>query len=76
MIVVEDVHKRYTTRRGVGDWVLRGVNMVIPTGRSVGLVGANGAGKSTLLRIIGGAEITDITRRNAEEMLRGERVDK
>ncbi len=56
MIVVEDVHKRYTTRRGVGDWVLRGVNMVIPTGRSVGLVGANGAGKSTLLRIIGGAD--------------------
>ncbi len=56
MIVVEDVHKRYTTRRGVGDWVLRGVNMVIPTGRSVGLVGANVAGKSTLLRIIGGAD--------------------
>ena len=56
MIVVEDVHKRYTTRRGVGDWVLRGVNMVIPTGRNVGLVGANGAGKSTLLRIIGGAD--------------------
>jgi capsular polysaccharide transport system ATP-binding protein len=56
MIIVEDVHKRYTTRRGVGDWVLRGVNMVIPDGRSVGLVGANGAGKSTLLRIIGGAD--------------------
>lgn len=56
MIVVEDVHKRYTTRRGVGDWVLRGVNMVIPTGRSVGLIGSNGAGKSTLLRIIGGAD--------------------
>lgn len=56
MIIVEDVYKRYTTRRGVGDWVLRGVNMVIPDGRSVGLVGANGAGKSTLLRIIGGAD--------------------
>lgn len=56
MIVVEDVHKRYTTRQGVGDWVLRGVNLVIPKGRSVGLVGANGAGKSTLLRIIGGAD--------------------
>ena len=56
MIIVEDVHKRYTTRRGVGDWVLRGVNLVIPTGRSVGMVGANGAGKSTLLRIIGGAD--------------------
>ena len=56
MIVVRDVHKRYTTRHGVGDWVLRGINMVIPTGRSVGLVGSNGAGKSTLLRIIGGAD--------------------
>lgn len=56
MITIENVHKRYTTRRGVGDWVLRGVNMVIPTGRSVGLVGVNGAGKSTLLRIIGGAD--------------------
>ena len=56
MIVVENVHKRYTTRRGVGDWVLRGINLMIPTGRSVGLVGANGAGKSTLLRIIGGAD--------------------
>lgn len=56
MITIENVHKRYTTRRGVGDWVLRGVNMVIPSGRSVGLVGVNGAGKSTLLRIIGGAD--------------------
>ena len=56
MIAVRDVHKRYTTRRGVGDWVLRGIDMVIPTGRSVGLVGSNGAGKSTLLRIIGGAD--------------------
>ena len=56
MITIENVHKRYTTRRGVGDWVLRGVNMVIPTGRSVGLVGVDRAGKSTLLRIIGGAD--------------------
>ena len=56
MILVEDVHKRYTTKRGVGDWVLRGINLTIPKGRSVGLVGANGAGKSTLLRIIGGAD--------------------
>ena len=35
---------------------MRGINLVIPKGRSVGLVGANGAGKSTLLRIIGGAD--------------------
>lgn len=56
MIIVENVHKRYTTRRGVGDWVLRGINLIIPKNRSVGLVGRNGAGKSTLLRIIGGAD--------------------
>lgn len=68
MIVVEDVHKRYTTRRGVGDWVLRGVNLVIPKGRSVGMVGKNGAGKSTLLRIIGGADYP--TRGNVERRCR------
>ena len=56
MIVVENVHKRYLTKKGAGDWVLRGVNLNIPTRRSVGLIGANGAGKSTLLRIIGGAD--------------------
>lgn len=56
MIIVEDVHKRYTNRTGVSDWILRGINLFIPTGRSVGLIGANGAGKSTLLRIIGGAD--------------------
>ena len=56
MILVQDVHKRYKTKRGVGEWVLRGVNLLIPTGRSVGLIGKNGAGKSTLLRIIGGVD--------------------
>lgn len=56
MIIVDNVHKRYTTRLGVGDWILRGISLTIPKGRSVGLVGANGAGKSTLLRIIGGAD--------------------
>ncbi len=56
MILVHDVHKRYMTRQGVGDWVLRGITLNIPTKRSVGIVGKNGAGKSTLLRIIGGAD--------------------
>jgi capsular polysaccharide transport system ATP-binding protein len=56
MIVVDNVHKRYMTKQGVGDWVLRGVTMTIPPRRSVGLVGVNGAGKSTLLRIIGGSD--------------------
>ena len=56
MIIVKDVYKRYTTRNGVSDWVLKGINLVIPKNRSVGIVGGNGAGKSTLLSIICGAD--------------------
>ncbi|MFF5204640.1 ABC transporter ATP-binding protein [Streptosporangium sp. NPDC000396] len=33
-------------------WVLRGVNLTIPLGKSVGLVGANGSGKSTLVKLL------------------------
>jgi len=56
MILVQDVHKRYHTDHGPGQWVLRGVDLQIPQTMSVGLVGANGAGKSTLLSIIGGVD--------------------
>ncbi|MBA2813237.1 ABC transporter ATP-binding protein [Streptomyces sp. KM273126] len=40
-------------RYGAGHpWVLRGVDLVIPAGRAVGLVGLNGAGKSTLVKLL------------------------
>ncbi|WP_324650842.1 ABC transporter ATP-binding protein [Georgenia sp. H159] len=35
-------------------WALRGVDLAIEAGTSIGLVGPNGSGKSTLLKTIGG----------------------
>ncbi|KGG81922.1 ABC transporter ATP-binding protein [Comamonas thiooxydans] len=56
MIIVNNVHKRYQTPHGAGRWILKGVNVSIPSKVSVGLVGRNGAGKSTLLNLIGGID--------------------
>lgn len=56
MICIENVHKRYVTEYGAGDWVLRNINLIIPSRQNVGLIGINGAGKSTLLRIICGSD--------------------
>ncbi|MCO8248564.1 ABC transporter ATP-binding protein [Comamonas thiooxydans] len=56
MIIVSDVHKRYQTPHGAGRWILKGVDLTIPSKISVGLVGRNGAGKSTLLNLIGGVD--------------------
>jgi ATP-binding cassette subfamily B protein len=48
-IEVRDVWFRYTD---TGPWVLRGINLTIPYGCTVGLVGLNGAGKSTLVKLL------------------------
>src|SRR5664279_1205 len=34
--------------------VLKGISLVIPRGKVVGIMGASGCGKSTLMRLIGG----------------------
>jgi ATP-binding cassette, subfamily B, bacterial len=49
-IVLQDVWFRYTAD---GPWVLRGVDLVIPAGATIGIVGNNGAGKSTLVKLLG-----------------------
>ncbi|WP_326609763.1 ABC transporter ATP-binding protein [Streptomyces scopuliridis] len=46
---VGDLHKSYGDHH-----VLRGVELEVPPGRLVGVVGENGSGKSTLLRILAG----------------------
>lgn len=56
MIILENVCKRYRTDSGPGNWVLRGINLAIPSNLRVGLIGRNGAGKSTLLRLIAGTD--------------------
>ncbi|MCX2952717.1 ABC transporter ATP-binding protein [Lentzea sp. NEAU-D7] len=48
-IELRDVWFRYSDD---GPWVLRGVNLTIPAGEAVGLVGVNGAGKSTLVKLL------------------------
>ncbi|MFI7672208.1 ABC transporter ATP-binding protein [Actinophytocola sp. NPDC049390] len=48
-IELRDVWFRY---RDDGPWVLRGVDLTIPAGAAVGIVGVNGAGKSTLVKLL------------------------
>ncbi|MDQ7909754.1 ABC transporter ATP-binding protein [Phytohabitans sp. ZYX-F-186] len=48
-IELRDVWFRYDDGH---PWVLRGVNLTIPRGAAVALVGLNGAGKSTLVKLL------------------------
>ncbi|MBP0484497.1 ABC transporter ATP-binding protein [Sagittula salina] len=56
MIRFENVTKRYVTD-GKVKTVVEGLDLDLPTGRSVALLGRNGAGKSTLLRMVSGATL-------------------
>ena len=58
MIKLENLTKSYATKKG-RHFVFRNLNITLPDGKSVALIGKNGAGKSTLLRIIGGIDHAD-----------------
>jgi phospholipid/cholesterol/gamma-HCH transport system ATP-binding protein len=49
LIEVRDLHFSYGTRK-----ILKGINLSIPQGKVVAILGASGVGKTTLLRLIGG----------------------
>lgn len=68
MIEIKNLYKRYHNHHG-SDWVLKDINLAIPRGVSVGLIGANGAGKSTLLRLIAGMDTPE-----RGEVIRSSRV--
>lgn len=53
MIRFEGVHKSFPTHAG-RKVILDRLDLVIPRGRSVGVLGRNGAGKSTLLSMVAG----------------------
>jgi ATP-binding cassette subfamily B protein/ATP-binding cassette subfamily C protein len=48
-IAFEDVSFRYPSR---SEWALRGVNLRLAPGDTLGLVGENGAGKSTIVKLL------------------------
>jgi ABC-2 type transport system ATP-binding protein len=54
-VVVEDVHVAYGTT-----WALDGVDLEVPRGSTLGVLGHNGAGKTTLIRVL-----TTLVRPNA-----------
>ncbi len=52
---VKEVLTKFRFSRGRRDfWALKGVNVTIAQGETLGLIGENGSGKSTLLRCIAG----------------------
>ncbi len=58
MIQLDDVHLSLGAGPSQVD-ILKGVDLRVPAGRSVGLLGPSGSGKSTLLMAIGGLERVD-----------------
>src|SRR5258705_8671215 len=54
LVEVDQVWFGYDERR-----ILKDINLVIPRGKVVAIMGLSGCGKTTLLRLIGGALVPD-----------------
>ena len=54
LVEVENVYFGYDQRE-----ILKNINLVVPKGRVVAIMGLSGCGKTTLLRLIGGALVPD-----------------
>jgi capsular polysaccharide transport system ATP-binding protein len=59
MIRVRNVTKSYPLQGFSRYYVLRDLNLDLPSRMHIGIVGRNGVGKSTLLRLLGGIEIPE-----------------
>ncbi len=55
MITLDDVHMTLTSAAGPVK-ILRGVDLDVPNGKSVSIIGPSGSGKSTLMAVAGGIE--------------------
>ena len=59
MIEITSLEKTFEQPGGEVVTALRGVNLTIPGGQWVSVIGSNGSGKSTILNVIAGTYLTD-----------------
>ncbi|WP_298774420.1 ABC transporter ATP-binding protein [uncultured Shewanella sp.] len=55
MIYFQQLSKYYRTKSG-RHYVLKNVDLALPSNKNIAILGPNGVGKSTLIRLLGGAE--------------------
>ena len=59
MITLEDVHVTFARGTPLEARALRGIDLAVPSGQFLTVIGSNGAGKSTALNVIAGGVLLD-----------------